>query len=195
MIKSPQSSPSASNKIPDTNRSVYYASGTDDNCVFLNVVPVKVIANDHEVHTYAFLDQGSTTTLCHETLFDQLGIKGEKNTVNLTTLSEKAVSHKSNRTCLTIAGLDGGNTVDLKEVYTVSSLPVQPNKSLTASQFKSWPHLEGFCIPKVSFSVGLLIGVDNPELFWTMEERRGQQGQPYADRTILGWRRVWNGST
>ena len=32
-----------------------------------------------------------------------------------------------------------------------------------------------------------MIGVDHPELFWTNEERRGDHGQPYAVRTLLGW--------
>ena len=32
-----------------------------------------------------------------------------------------------------------------------------------------------------------LIGVDNPEVFWTIDERHGKRGQPYAIKTVLGW--------
>ena len=26
-----------------------------------------------------------------------------------------------------------------------------------------------------------------PEVFWSLEERRGKQDEPYAVRTVLGW--------
>ena len=59
-------SPSTSNGLlHDSRRSVHFAS-SDDNCVFLNVVPVKVFYKNREIVTYAFLDQGSTTTLCDQ---------------------------------------------------------------------------------------------------------------------------------
>ena len=50
-----------------------------------------------------------------------------------------------------------------------------------------WPHFRGLKIPKLSAPVSLLIGIDNPELFWTLEEKRGSLSQPYAVRTSLGW--------
>ena len=46
--------------------------------VYLNVIPVKVSARNKSILTYAFLDQGSTATLCDERLLDQLDISGEK---------------------------------------------------------------------------------------------------------------------
>ena len=35
--------------------------------------------------------------------------------------------------------------------------------------------------------VQLLIGVDNPELFWTQDERYGRTNEPFAVKTMLGW--------
>ena len=32
-----------------------------------------------------------------------------------------------------------------------------------------------------------LTGVDVPHAFWTLEERRGNVGEPFAVRTLLGW--------
>jgi len=176
----------SSNPLPDTNRSAYFAAN-DNNCVFLNVVPVKVLYNDREVATYAFLDQGSTTTLCDQSLLDELGIKGENVSFALTTVNKKDGCYQSKKTSLTIAGVDNNEVVELREVLSVRSLPLKPNRSLTINELNTWPHLEGLHIPKFSAPVGLLIGVDNPELFWTLEERRGNQGQPYAVRTRLGW--------
>lgn len=82
-------SPSVLSELPNTTRSVCFTSSGDD-CVFLNVMPVKVFANNREVTTYAFLDQGSTVTLCNQHLLDELGIKGQTASINLTTLNERA---------------------------------------------------------------------------------------------------------
>ena len=32
-----------------------------------------------------------------------------------------------------------------------------------------------------------MIGVDVPNAFWLLEERRGSPGEPYAVKTMLGW--------
>ena len=72
-------------------------ASSDVDCVFLNVVRVKIFANGREVYTYAFLDQGSTTTLCEQSLFDQLGIEGENVSINLTTVNHRVASYESKK--------------------------------------------------------------------------------------------------
>ena len=52
------------------------------------IVPVKVkcAESSRVVNTYVLLDAGSNTTFCTEELLNQLGVKGERTTVLLTTL-------------------------------------------------------------------------------------------------------------
>ena len=51
-----------------------------------------------------------------------------------------------------------------------------------------WPHLQGLELPAVrAQKVQLLIGVNNPEVFWTLDKRHGRKGDPFAVRIILGW--------
>ena len=178
--------PSTNNSLPDTKRSVHFAS-CDNGSVFLNVVPVKVFYKDKAITTYAFLDQGSTTTLCDKTLFKHLGIEGENVSIALTTVNKKDECYESQKASLSLSGLHDNEVVELQEVFSVDVLPIKPNNSLTVNELNAWPHLKGLHIPKLSAPVGLLIGIDNPELFWTLEERRGTSGQPYAVRTRLGW--------
>ena len=166
----------------DTRRSVNFATN-DSNRVFLNVV----FHANWEINTYAFLDQGSTTTLCNQTLLGQLDIEREKVPFVLTTINRKDGHYQAKRVSLTIAGLNSNDVVDLHEVFSVKSLPIKPNKALIADEVNAWPHLQGLYFPKFPTSVGLLIGVDNPELFWTLEEKKGAPGQPFAVRTRLGW--------
>jgi len=66
------------------------------------------------------------------------------------------------------------------------------NQSRVTRRFRSkdlqrWPHLPDLRLPPAARGdVLLLIGADVPEEFWTLEERRGKRGEPYALRAILG---------
>ena len=51
-----------------------------------------------------------------------------------------------------------------------------------------WPHLKGVDLHTLDETeVWLMIGVDVPNAFWSLEERRGSPGEPYAVKTMLGW--------
>ena len=47
-------------------------------------------------------------------------------------------------------------------------------------KLQAWPHLRDLNLPEITEEVQLLIGVDAPEAFWAVEERRGNRGEPYA---------------
>ena len=51
-----------------------------------------------------------------------------------------------------------------------------------------WSHLSDITFPSIdNKDIDLLIGADNPEVFWTIDERRGRRKEPFAVKTILGW--------
>jgi len=61
----------------------------DSGKVWLKVVPVTVWGPSHGncITTYAFLDEGSDTTLCSRNLVDQLNLKGTKVHLSLATIN------------------------------------------------------------------------------------------------------------
>jgi hypothetical protein len=63
----------------------------------LSIVPVKVRAkgNNNLVETYAFLDPGSNTTFCTNTLNNRLGISGTATTLSLTTMNSDNAKSES----------------------------------------------------------------------------------------------------
>ena len=63
---------------------VFQTSSTN---VCLNVVPVNVKYEDQEISTYAFLDQGSTSTFCEKSLADKLNVAGTPKVINIQTLT------------------------------------------------------------------------------------------------------------
>ena len=72
-------------------------------------------------------------------------------------------------------------------MLSIREVPVDPNPALTILEVSAWPHLQDLHFPEVDGEVLLLIGVDTPEAFWVMEERRGNAGEPYAVKSTLGW--------
>ena len=154
--------------------------------VFLNVIPVEVVTCGKSIMTYAFLDQGSTTSLCDKRLLDQLQVSGEPAKFSISTVNEQTL-RQGCKVNLTVCSLAGDETLVLRDVLSVDRLPVSPNPSLSSDELKAWPHLPNVSFPVVQGEVLLLIGLNAPEAFWVAEERRGATAQPYAVRTTLGW--------
>ena len=68
------------------------------------------------------------------------------------------------------------------------SMKYQPNLVPTQRKILELPHLKGIKLDNLSnVEVGLLIGVDVPELFCTSEFRKGPRGTPSAIYTPLVW--------
>ena len=56
-----------------------------------------------------------------------------------------------------------------------------------------WLHLQELELPAVKAQeVQLFIGVENPEVFWTLDECHERKGNSFAVRTILGWSLLGN---
>ena len=80
-----------------------------------------------------------------------------------------------------------------KTCYTVNAV-VRPDLNIDTSSISSqldieeWPHLSDLTIPEVDGkSVELLIGQDSSHLLVPEEIRRGNNGEPFALLTPLGW--------
>jgi hypothetical protein len=159
----------------------------------LAVVPVKVRAKGGNklVKTYAFLDSGSNTTFCTEQLLNELGIKGTKSTLSLTTLETANALTECSIVNLEILDLNEDSTVELPKVFSRPSLPISRESVPNQRDVNRWPHLKGINIPRIDAEVGLLIGSDVPEVLQPREVRESKDGGPFATRTIFGW--VLNG--
>ena len=75
--------------------------------VFLNVVPVYVETGSKSVLTCAFLDQGSTTSLCANRLLNLLDISGEPTKFSVTTVTDCSTLRKGKKVNLTVRSLTG----------------------------------------------------------------------------------------
>ena len=154
------------------------------------VIPVKVRAKDSDktVITYAFLDNGSNSSFCTESLLKQLGVKGQKTKISLSTLERKNRTTDSTLVRdLLVSDLDENEYVSLPMLYTPPEIPVSGDDIPTQDDIDQWPHLQGVFIPNVHAEVGLLIASDVPEALDPLEIKHSQEGGPYATRTRIGW--------
>ena len=162
----------------------------DDNvCIGLPIVPVKVQGQNGEIFSiYAFLDQGSNTTLCTDKLKQQLGVKGRKSKFSLTTLGKICEEIEGDMINLHIVDYEEElGPIELSSVICRPSLPITKEDVPKQEDIDRWSYLQGIFVPDLDIEVGLLIGQDNAALVEPLEVRRSQDGGPYAVRTILGW--------
>ena len=158
--------------------------------VCFKVVPVRVSGpgGNKQLTTYAFLDSGSDTTLCLESLVEELSLECEPTDFTLSTVNYEG-KERGHQARLDIEALDGKTKFTLDRVLTMESLPIGERHFANNRELTKWPHLDGVSLPEIEgHRVSILIGSDRPDIIDDNSEiRRGARGQPYAVNTPLGW--------
>ena len=164
------------------------ATHTGNRRVSLRIVPVRVVGKDgHELETYAFLDNGSDSSLCLKRFADALGHTGKPTEFTLSTINAERQVKSAMEFNMQVKALDSDEEIHLDCVRTVDHLPVAVTIP-DSKDLKELPYLQGIEFPRIpNGQVSILIGNDTPEAHWILEQRRGEPKQPYAVRTPLGW--------
>ena len=154
------------------------------------IMPVKIKrkGSDAAIITYAFLDSGSSSRFCTESLMKQLGIDGLKTRISLMTLEKKGSLVDSYLVRdLVISDLDENNFIALPVLYTRTEIPVTKDDIPTQEDVDLWPHLSGVYLPNICAEIRLLIASDVPEALDPLEVKNSEHGGPYALRTRISW--------
>ena len=191
---SSQASPQSSASVADLEAQCA-AVETGSSRVSLQIVPVRVRGEEGgpEIETYAFLDNGSDTTLCLSSLAESLGVSGKPVHFSLTSINAENIPKSGYEVAFDVLALDGDVPIVLDKVWTVDRLPISKRSVPSDEDVSQWPHLKGVKFPRLDGeekAVSILIGNDVPEAHWVYEERRGRRKQPYAVRTPLGCTRI-----
>ncbi|XP_028408799.1 uncharacterized protein LOC114531374 [Dendronephthya gigantea] len=157
--------------------------------VGLPILPVKVraVGGTSTVETYAFLDGGSNTSFITKSLLNKLAAKSRKTTLLLTTMEKERSKLQSSVVSLEVSDLNGQNTVEIMNVFSVSKLPVLRDDIPRQGDVDRWSHLEGIVLKDIDSEVGLLIGNDVPKALQPKEVVESNSDGPYAIRTVWGW--------
>lgn len=129
-------------------------------------------------------------TLILEEVADVLGVNTEQVKLKLSTMLSNATIVPCKRLKhLQIRGLFSSKKITVPTVYTREFSRVHIPAPETV---KAWPHLEHLAehIAPQTMSecdIGLLIGYNCPQALMPKEVVCGEENQPYAQRTDLGW--------
>ena len=92
--------------------------------VCLPIVPVRFTVGSKIVIVHALLDTGSTTTLCKQSLIEELGVTGTDITYHLTTMKGKCEETHGVEVNLQVSAVDGGEALELRDVWSTPDLPI-----------------------------------------------------------------------
>ncbi|XP_063969426.1 uncharacterized protein LOC135157513 [Lytechinus pictus] len=158
------------------------------------IVPVWVRHKDEpsrEFLHYAILDDQSNVGFVSDGLCEQLGVQGAETTLKLTTM-HTTTSIQSRKVCgLQVLDFKKENEIDLPPSFSRESVPAHRSQIPKGEVMKEWPHLEPVAhelMPyNTSIKVSLLIGNNCPRAIRPREVIAGEEDDPYAVRTALGW--------
>ncbi|KAF4530950.1 hypothetical protein B566_EDAN018985 [Ephemera danica] len=174
-LREPKNLQCASTSITEGNRSVR-----------LGFIPVRLIGPNDVVDTYAFLDNGSDSTLIDKRLAKRLGLTVNACQLNISTLHGTRQTECGD-TSLELLSLSSDVSIDLDRVFVVERLPFNKINN-PSTDVSGWSHLSDLALHHLpDDSVGILLGCDVPEAHWVLEQRIGGKGEPYAVKTQLGW--------
>ena len=153
-------------------------------------VPVKVRYGENEILSYALLDSGSQRTFCSKKLAKELKAEDPREMITLNILSSgsRPKSLESKNIFLSVKALDEDRSTELSNVLVVDEIPLKVSSMPTKDQLEKFDHLRGLDFKELpDKTVGILIGLDAPLVFRSMDSRFGPQGTPDAIKTVLGW--------
>lgn len=176
-----------SNAVPSPHTCGHIGAG-DENCTF-SIVPVQVKSQkgDTVLQTYAFLDHGSTSTFCTESLMRRLNITGQRTNILLRTMNQVKPVTSHHISGLEISSLDKDYFIQISDVFTHKTMPVSQLNIPRQEDLTQWPYLKDIKIHEIDSGIDLLIGTNASKVLEPWELVNSQGDGPYAVRTLLGW--------
>lgn len=158
------------------------------------IIPVYVSTpsdSSKEVLVYALLDSQSDSSFILEEVAEVLDTETEQVKLKLSTMSSKKTIVPCKRLKgLQIRGLFSSKKITVPTAYTRDFIPANRSHIPTPETAKAWPHLEHLAehiAPQMECEIGLLIGYNCPQALMPREVVCGEENQPFAQKTDLGW--------
>ena len=158
------------------------------------IVPVKVYHRhrpERALVTYALLDAQSDASFMTDSVCKTLQVSGSEVELELSTMAGTTSFSSQSVKDLRIESLVDGITTDLPAMYTREQIPADRNMIPQSKTCKKWPHLRQIAdhIPDefADAEIGLLLGVNCARAIKPREIIPGDNDDPWAVRTMLGW--------
>ncbi|KAL3986557.1 KRAB domain-containing zinc finger protein [Sarotherodon galilaeus] len=173
-----------------SNRVTHESKNTQTSAI----VPVYVSTQNEpskEVLIYALLDTQSDSSFILNEVANNLDTTKTQVKLNLSTMSSKKTTVPCTKLeALQIRGLFSKKKLTVPVVYTRDFIPTNRSHIPTPDTARAWPHLEHLTehiAPPLDCEIGLLLGYNCTQALMPREVVCGEENQPYAQRTDLGW--------
>ncbi|XP_052430381.1 uncharacterized protein LOC127971416 [Carassius gibelio] len=158
------------------------------------IVPVWISCatkDSPEILAYALLDTQSSNTFINQDICDKLQVHTEPVKLKLSTMTDRATIEDCQRVDgLRVRGYSLQEYIELPPVYTQDYIPLERDSIPTCKKAQKWTHLLSVAdkMPDLlDCTVGLLIGYDCPRALKPTQVISGNDNEPYAVKTDLGW--------
>ena len=153
------------------------------------VVPVKIWEKDpnKSIYTWAYMDDGSETSLCTTAFASRLGVSLYRTNVKMCTNNAVTTVGWQIKD-LYVQGVEEEQIFCLKQILVQDSI-VDVNTSILRDEITAmFPHLTDLSFPKIDGNeVEMLLGQNVQNAFRVSEFRYGKEDQPFGLHTALGW--------
>ena len=154
---------------------------------FLQIIPVIVTNGVKSVKTSALLDNGSESTLISKRLSDELNLAGDPKNVTLSNVMCMKSKFESKLVDFKIHSKFHSNEIDITKAWVVENLTMTPQRIDMKVLQNQHNYLKDVEIEECIHEVNLLIGADHPLIHLYTEIRSGNNNEPVALKTKLGW--------
>jgi len=155
------------------------------------VVPIRIkLQGKNEVlETYAMLDNCSSSCFMNDKLLNKLGLKGVKpNNISMRTLTDYGnTSNTRVVNNLELYSYDNVRRDCLPVVFARELWPFDDSDLPDINCIRGEDHLKGIDFHFISADIGVLIGMNRPEMLKPLEVVSGPPNTIYATRHHLGW--------
>ncbi|GAB1604462.1 hypothetical protein Ahia01_000727600, partial [Argonauta hians] len=183
-------------QLPEETESKVLTTMTSNRSSTTTTIPVWVSSRTNPTQerlVYALLDSGSDTTFIDQAIANSLHL------VNTETARLRIDTIKGDRpstvVCdklpnLRVRGYNCSIFIDLPPAYSIKSIPMCTKTIPDCNSARKWPHLQHVAKeipPPLECEPGLLIGFNCSRAFIPRGQVIGDDSQPFAVRTDLGW--------
>ena len=151
-------------------------------------VGIKIKGKKQMIVTNMAMDTHATSCYMDESLLQQLNIKGEDDYLTLTTMEQNSSKIPVKIIAdLEIVSLDNDYKVTIPKVFAKKHWPFENHQTLSEKDVNKFPELNEVPFNFVKAKVGLLVGLNMPEILRPLEIINTSKNGPYASKHVFGW--------
>ena len=159
----------------------------DEFHTLLQVIPVTLIHGANTTVVNTLLDSGSDTASITSELAKILKLKEKQRKLNITSAISTSVSVTSNLEEFSTCSSHHPDQIEVKNAWVVNSLNLPSQRISKAEIQRKWSHLRDVPIDVSDTVISILKGADLLHLPICHDVISGNQNEPIAMLTKLGW--------